>query len=324
MINYYKVLWIENYSDIEIVKRAYRKLAMSHHPDMWWEEKVFILINTAYEKLRDKENKERYDYNLRIYIEDLNRVKEEREGNEDKEYKQYSKNSSWANRWSQQKEHTRQEQQKQESQDKQKKEKVQSQQDKYEDYTKRHYEKYKRAYYEEYEEDEEDEDEEDEYEYEYEYEEYEEDEEYDIRERSRQKTSNYEVKDSDEEWLFWMIFSVVIYFIKLIIRIWKFLISKEPLDFRWKIWWFVFLKILWFSILISMIWWHIINNSFDKKDIMSSIWNFILLIYVIVLLLSSLFKRINDIWISKFYLLLIIVPYVNILLILFLIIYHKD
>lgn len=73
-----------------------------------------------------------------------------------------------------------------------------------------------------------------------------------------------------------------------------------------------------------MIWWHIINNSFDKKDIMSSILNFILLIYVIVLLLSSLFKRINDIWISKFYLLLIIVPYVNILLILFLIIYHKD
>jgi len=293
MINYYKVLWIENYSDIEIVKRAYRKLAMSHHPDMWWEEKVFILINTAYEKLRDKENKERYDYNLRIYIEDLNRVKDEREGNEDKEYKQYSKNSSWSNRWSQQKEHTRQEQQKQESQDKQKKEKVQSQQDKYE-------------------------------EDEYEYEEYEEDEEYDIRERSRQKTSNYEVKDSDEEWLFWMIFSVVIYFIKLIIRIWKFLISKEPLDFRWNIWWFVFLKILWFSILITMIWWHIINNSFDKKDIMSSILNFILLIYVIVLLLSSLFKRINDIWISKFYLLLIIVPYVNILLILFLIIYHKD
>jgi DnaJ-class molecular chaperone len=34
MINYYEILGVDNFSDIDKIKKMYRKLSMVHHPDM--------------------------------------------------------------------------------------------------------------------------------------------------------------------------------------------------------------------------------------------------------------------------------------------------
>src|SRR3989304_3181889 len=63
--NYYKILGIEKTSSEEEIKRAYRKLALKLHPDKnpgnKAAEEKFKEINEAYEVLRDKEKRARYD-----------------------------------------------------------------------------------------------------------------------------------------------------------------------------------------------------------------------------------------------------------------------
>lgn len=61
MEDLYSILWIEKTAPIEEIKKAYRKLAMQHHPDRWWDETRFKEINTAYAVLSDNEKRKQYD-----------------------------------------------------------------------------------------------------------------------------------------------------------------------------------------------------------------------------------------------------------------------
>lgn len=60
--SYYSILGIDKMSaDEKAIKRAYRKLAMKHHPDRGGDENKFKEVSTAYEVLSDKKKKELYD-----------------------------------------------------------------------------------------------------------------------------------------------------------------------------------------------------------------------------------------------------------------------
>lgn len=62
--DYYEVLGVTKPSDLQEIKKAYRKLAMKYHPDVNKEndaEEKFKEINEAYEILSDANKKSRYD-----------------------------------------------------------------------------------------------------------------------------------------------------------------------------------------------------------------------------------------------------------------------
>jgi molecular chaperone DnaJ len=63
--DYYEVLGVERGTDAEALKRAYRKLAMQHHPDRnpgdAAAEQRFKEINEAYDVLRDDQKRAAYD-----------------------------------------------------------------------------------------------------------------------------------------------------------------------------------------------------------------------------------------------------------------------
>lgn len=71
MKDYYKILQLEFGSDILAVKKAYRKLALYYHPDLNKASdsaQNFIEITEAYEVLRDKGKKRKYDSLYEAYI----------------------------------------------------------------------------------------------------------------------------------------------------------------------------------------------------------------------------------------------------------------
>jgi DnaJ family protein A protein 2 len=57
----YEVLGIEKTADEKEIKKAYRKLAVKHHPDKGGEEHLFKEINAAHEILSDPKTRELYD-----------------------------------------------------------------------------------------------------------------------------------------------------------------------------------------------------------------------------------------------------------------------
>jgi curved DNA-binding protein len=63
--DYYKILGVEKTASEEDIKRSYRKLAMKYHPDHnpgnKPSEEKFKEINEAYEVLKDREKRARYD-----------------------------------------------------------------------------------------------------------------------------------------------------------------------------------------------------------------------------------------------------------------------
>jgi curved DNA-binding protein len=63
--DYYKVLGVERKASDDEIKRAYRKLALKHHPDRNPGDKAaedkFKEINEAYQVLSDPDNRSRYD-----------------------------------------------------------------------------------------------------------------------------------------------------------------------------------------------------------------------------------------------------------------------
>lgn len=63
--DYYKILGVAKNASVDDVKKAYRKLAMQHHPDRnpgnKAAEEKFKEINEAYEVLRDTDKRARYD-----------------------------------------------------------------------------------------------------------------------------------------------------------------------------------------------------------------------------------------------------------------------
>ena len=70
--NYYQMLEIEPFSDMETVKGAYRKLARKYHPDLNGgnksAEERFKQINEAYDALSQPARKQQYDDSLRIIL----------------------------------------------------------------------------------------------------------------------------------------------------------------------------------------------------------------------------------------------------------------
>ena len=63
--NYYKVLGVNKKATDEVIKKAYRKLAMKYHPDHTKGDKAgeekFKKISEAYAVLSDKEKRTQYD-----------------------------------------------------------------------------------------------------------------------------------------------------------------------------------------------------------------------------------------------------------------------
>src|SRR5258706_13507712 len=63
--DYYKILGVDRKASADDIRKAYRKLAMQHHPDKNPGDKKaedkFKEINEAYQVLSDKEKRARYD-----------------------------------------------------------------------------------------------------------------------------------------------------------------------------------------------------------------------------------------------------------------------
>ena len=57
----YEILGVERTASPEDIKKAYRKLAVKHHPDKGGDQEKFKEISAAYEILSDAEKKNNYD-----------------------------------------------------------------------------------------------------------------------------------------------------------------------------------------------------------------------------------------------------------------------
>jgi molecular chaperone DnaJ len=59
--NYYHILGVESNATQDEIKKAYRKLALKHHPDKGGDEEKFKEISEAYTILSDEEKRQKYD-----------------------------------------------------------------------------------------------------------------------------------------------------------------------------------------------------------------------------------------------------------------------
>lgn len=60
-MDYYSILGVPRTASQDEIKRAYRKLAMQHHPDKGGNEETFKQINEAYDTLGDAQKRAAYD-----------------------------------------------------------------------------------------------------------------------------------------------------------------------------------------------------------------------------------------------------------------------
>jgi len=60
-MNYYETLGVKEDADQDEIKKAYKKLAMKHHPDRGGDEKTFQSISQAYDTLGDAAKRQQYD-----------------------------------------------------------------------------------------------------------------------------------------------------------------------------------------------------------------------------------------------------------------------
>lgn len=60
-MNYYDILGVKENASQDDIKKAYKKLAMQHHPDRGGDNKKFQEISQAYDTLSDPQKKSQYD-----------------------------------------------------------------------------------------------------------------------------------------------------------------------------------------------------------------------------------------------------------------------
>jgi curved DNA-binding protein len=63
-MNYYDILGVNQNTSQDDIKKAYKKLAMQHHPDRGGDNKKFQEISQAYDTLSDTQKKSQYDAQL--------------------------------------------------------------------------------------------------------------------------------------------------------------------------------------------------------------------------------------------------------------------
>lgn len=61
MKDYYKILGVSEDASADEIKKAFRKLAVKHHPDRGGDEKKFKEANEAYDTLKSESKKQEYD-----------------------------------------------------------------------------------------------------------------------------------------------------------------------------------------------------------------------------------------------------------------------
>src|SRR3989337_3861423 len=59
--DYYEVLGVGKSASADEIKKAFRRLAVEHHPDRGGSEDQFKEVNEAYEVLKDSDKRQRYD-----------------------------------------------------------------------------------------------------------------------------------------------------------------------------------------------------------------------------------------------------------------------
>jgi len=60
-MDYYTILGVNRNASQDDIKKAYRKLAMAHHPDRGGDHNKFAEINSAYDTLSDPAKRQQYD-----------------------------------------------------------------------------------------------------------------------------------------------------------------------------------------------------------------------------------------------------------------------
>jgi hypothetical protein len=79
LINYYKILGLENYASVDVVKVAYKKLIKQYHPDISSDpdaEELTKYLNLAKDFLGTQNSKDNYDRQLKLaYLIEINRLK---------------------------------------------------------------------------------------------------------------------------------------------------------------------------------------------------------------------------------------------------------
>lgn len=62
---FYDILGVERTADLDVIKKAYKKAALTHHPDKGGDHECFQLVSEAYNALSDAGKRADYDRLLR-------------------------------------------------------------------------------------------------------------------------------------------------------------------------------------------------------------------------------------------------------------------